>query len=395
MGGYIDRAGGVLDTLDEVSVQVLAFTDAHTRFALAVTDLLGVNEDAVTAVREAMCEDGVDGTWLAATHTHSAPHSGIRPGGGGTTPTWLSAGLQAAVLSATRAAESEARDRTILPLRVWVDGVGGRRSTTKSPEPLPIDCVAVVEGAVIAGLLVVSPVHPTVLDATNRRLSADLNGAVRRRLEERLGCWAVVATGAAGDISTRFARRGATPEEAERLGDLVAIEVQGGLAAHLANVDHPESRHRSSSTLGRIVSERLSLARRDPAELEALLTAADSSAATADRRGIQVLHHGVLLARAALQQENDRPLECTVEAIRLGPVVLVALPVEPYLSVGEMIGADPQTIVLGYTNDYLGYLPDRFTDPTYEVLASPFEPTGAGELITAARRVATMAGDGS
>ena len=68
------------------------------------------------------------------------------------------------------------------------------------------------------------PCHPTVLGAENLALSADLPGAYRRQLHALLGdaTWIVLATGAAGDISTRHMRQAQSFDELERLGGLLA-----------------------------------------------------------------------------------------------------------------------------------------------------------------------------
>ncbi|WP_346127107.1 hypothetical protein [Nonomuraea roseola] len=80
MGGYLDRQGPSAGTLDPLEVSAVTWSDGERRFALAVADLVCVNDDlAERARRAAGCE-----LWLAATHTHAGPETGCVPGGGPT-----------------------------------------------------------------------------------------------------------------------------------------------------------------------------------------------------------------------------------------------------------------------------------------------------------------------
>lgn len=207
MGGYVDRAGGVEDALDPLEVHAVVFASGSGSFALVVADLVCVNTDVVAAIRSSVA-DLVDACWVSATHTHASPDAGCRPGGAATPPE-LAARLVRAARSAVDAAVTGAVDASVEPPRRFdMKGLGGRRSTARpEPQTVPVDVVVVRSDDGIAGLLVVQPVHPTVLPAANRRTSADLSGAIRRALAGRVP-WVVVATGAAGDLSTRHTRQG-------------------------------------------------------------------------------------------------------------------------------------------------------------------------------------------
>ena len=94
----------------------------------------------------------------------------------------------------------------------------------------------------------------------------------------------------------------------------------------------------------------------------------------------------------ALAQIPDEaiPAELELEAWALGDVVLVAVPGELFASLGSRIEAASagMTLILGYTNGYVGYLTDisAHESQTYEALASPFGPEAANESPTRPRR---------
>ena len=73
-----------------------------------------------------------------------------------------------------------------------------------------------------------------------------------------------------------------------------------------------------------------------------------------------------------------------LDAWGLGDLAMVAVPGELVGSFARQIelAAPAATLILGYTNGYVGYLADRpaYVERTYEALASPFSPE-AGESV--------------
>ena len=369
MGGYVDRAGGLDGELDPLQVQALYFASPTRTFTLIVVDLVCVNIDVVAAIRSSVA-GLVDSCWVSATHTHASPDAGCHPGGG-RTPAKLADRLTAAARSALQFAIAQAADAELEAVRVEVKDFGGRRNGAHpSPQTVPIDVVVArhSDGGV-AGLLVVQPVHPTVLSAANRRTSADLNGAVRRALNERVP-WAVVATGAAGDLSTRHTRRARDAAEIDRLGALAADAILAGLQSGGVMADGQVGVPREAM---------VALAPKEPADLPGL-------AELRDRPGrARTFHQGLELAAGLLERPGS-DIEVAVEAVSVGGIELVGVPAELFLCLGERIRSESprpsSTIVLGYTNGYLGYLPclNAFAEPDYEVLASPVR-RGSGEQV--------------
>ncbi|WP_431920345.1 hypothetical protein [Nonomuraea jabiensis] len=406
MGGYIDRPGPSTGLADPLSVSAVTWSDGGRRFALAIADVICVNEDLAGRARQAAgCE-----LWLAASHTHAGPETGCVPGGGPTPEPWLGR-LTEAVRTAVRRAIDAERPCEGVAYRGELHGVGADRSRPGAPAVVPLDLIAVRDGG-LAGVLVVLPVHPTVLPAANRLVSADLVGAVRASLRRRLGedVWVAVATGAAGDISTRHTRRGQDAAELRRLGDLVADRCAELLAgpgtplwqagptgvAWATQGPAPESAGIAWATRGPApgpagiawATRRLTL---EPAattaDEAALLAAYEQAAASGDPVATR-------LARSRLEGLRARtapPVRTGVDVnvARLGGLALAGLPGEPFLAVAERVADRPgqPTVVLGYVNGYPGYLPTAaaYRRAEYEVLASQVAP-GSAELVAETAR---------
>ncbi|MFI6535282.1 hypothetical protein ACIBHY_22730 [Nonomuraea sp. NPDC050547] len=402
LGGYIDRPGHSAGTLDPLRVSAVTWFDGERRFALAVADVICVNTDLAEHARRAVQQDmlatpqkahpaspravGCE-VWVAASHTHAGPETGCVPGGGATPLPWLE-GISGAVRAAVRGAVEGERAADGTAHRGELHGVGADRSDPDAARTVPLDVIAVWGDDGPAGVVVVLPVHPTVLPAGNLLVSADLTGAVRTALRARLGdgTWVVVATGAAGNVSTRFTRLGQDAAELDRLGGLVADRCFGLLA-------QPGSLAWTGADRIRTVRARRDLRRaQTDADLGSL--AADYEHATAAGDPV-----AARLARSRLEGVRARALgtppftdtiAVDVSVARVGALGLVGLPGEPYLGVAESITNRPDPIaVLGYVNGYPGYLPtaEAYQRSDYEVLASAVAPGSAETLADTARQL--------
>lgn len=384
MGGYIDRTGGVLGSLEPLEVHAISVDDGSSRLVLLVVDLVCVNSDLVARLRVAAAALGVTDLWVSATHAHSTPEAGCSPGGA-KTPESLAERVVVASLDAIRKAISAEIPRRVRALRSVVSGVGGRRNVPPDEIPqVPVDVLLLdaVEPTDRAhhgrGILVVTPVHPTVLAPDNRLASADLTGGIRRALAGDAE-WVVAATGAAGDISTRTTRRARDTAEIDRLAARVATAVRATIL-RAEDEDDEEEEARLTAPLGTT----LELSARPHTPLESIgMPEAQQDQFSARRQA--VLEQGIRLGEESRARLAAAQHSVTVEVCAIGGVRLVAIPAELYLELAEQIReghpAHP-TIVLGYTNGYLGYVPTRDAPLSYETVVSPVA-AGSGETIVA------------
>ena len=82
-----------------------------------------------------------------------------------------------------------------------------------------------------------------------------------------------------------------------------------------------------------------------------------------------------------LIHRGPRVMPAEVQVMRIGDVALVALPGEPFVELGLEIkrrSPAPHTFVVGYANDWVGYLPTQvaWEQGGYEVSPGPWTPLG-------------------
>ncbi|MCL6522912.1 MAG: hypothetical protein K6U79_11165 [Firmicutes bacterium] len=388
MGGYAARREPARSVHDPLQVRALALGAPGSALVLAVADLLAVERSLVTRIRRRLAGRRPRTTlWLAATHTHSGPEVG-RLLGAEPAP-----GVEEAVAEATLVAAERALS-AMRPVRAsWaslpVEGVATPRDHPETGGPLELDLLVLEDAEGDRAVFGSFPCHPTVLGESNLALSADLPGAFRRRLAERLGgdAWVTLATGAAGDVSTRHTRRAQDFGEVERLGDLLAARAEEALGGRRPLAAGPL----------RLVRRRLRLPAKEPpdpaalAELEAGLRERLAAAREAGREGeartLVTALQGVEAARRMGVAGAPTRLEAELDAAAWGSLRLATVPGELYHRPGDAVrrAAGLPTLLLGYANGYLGYLPERqaYGQPDYEVLISP-AGAGAAERVVAA-----------
>ena len=392
MAGYAARVSPAATVHDPLEAQALALGTPTNALVVVVCDLLAVDERLVEAVRDRVrAQRPGASVWLSATHTHSGPDIG----GPLSEHPPDSAIRESIVAGATRAALSATA--AFRPVRAsWasgeVRGVATNRDHPETGEDLTLDLLCLFEAESHASMPIAVfgsfPCHPTVLGATNLDISADLSGAFRRQLGAALGpnAWVALATGAAGDISTRHTRRAQDFAELERLGGVLAEHARSLLAgARPIQIMPPTLGNRSIS-----LDLKSPLSDNAAAAAQTSLTARRAellrTGQAAEARTLETILQGLAHAGQAHSAAGPQ-LVAPISVARVGELDLVALPGEPYNRLGVEIrgsGGRP-VLLLGYTNGYIGYIPTRqaYASLDYEVLMSPLAP-GAGERLRAA-----------
>jgi hypothetical protein len=337
--------------------------------------------------------------WLAATHTHSAPD---RQGSFSLAPDPNSPAITARVISGASSAAEEAiaRLHVVRANRVSgeINGIATNRDHPHKRAVISIDLLCFYnnsEQTKPVALFGSFPCHPTILGATNLALSADLPGAYRRQLQALLGqeTWIALATGAAGDISTRHTRQGQGFDELERLGALLAKQAYTLLSsAQPLKLDLP---HVSNTVVALERKKPFS-----PGQLAAYthvvqerMRAEQQAGNMAQVRTLETALQGLQAAQKEEPVQAEQVRNVAVSAAIAGDLALVAVPGELYNTLGVQIKREAGRFVLllGYTNGYAGYIPDReaYAELDYEIVISPFAP-GSGEQLVHAIEMLLM-----
>ena len=265
-------------------------------------------------------------------------------------------------------------------------------------------------------ILVNFAAHPTILAWGNRLISPDYPGTVRRTVESLTSGLCLFLQGASGNQNT-IRDYSNQVEDARWIGRQIGLE-----AARVAElietqptqtkIDHEVE---SSWTMGvvkrvpagepdgrvRCISRQVVLSlnyREAPtaaevAEVEALeKQLADLRAQGAPdekiREANRLARRANLNLRVIRAQSQGTQIELEFQAIRLGPVALVGIPVEPFAEIGTQVKAESPfaaTFFSGYTNGAHLYLPmpDAYEEGGYEVWVAPYAPQAAGQAVTA------------
>jgi hypothetical protein len=294
----------------------------------------------------------------------------------------------------------------------------GRMVTGVNPDG-PIDPQVFVlriddaEGGPLAAVVGYT-MHPTTLGPTNRLISPDWPGHLKRTVEAITGATCLFAQGATGNIGP--GPEGFTDDVhvVRRLGGQVGCEA----ARVYLGLQLPAVRHRhervweSGAPLGKWIKEPLpepdsvvrvmsrevmlplieqpplsdAQARLDEAQRrlddlkERAAPAAEIEAAT-----FAVKRANMTLSRAQTYGGREAfPVE--LHLLQIGPAVLVGAEGEPFAEMGLQIKAGspwPATWFGGYTGGWAGYIPtpDAYPQGGYEVDTSPFAPEAAGRLV--------------
>jgi len=405
----------------------LFVTDGELEIAIVDLDI-GVltNEDDGSIREEVAKVSGImpENLRLSATHTHSGPvnrQSWLDKGMELIGPYWDS--LPERVANAVNTARHNAK-----PAHVGVGKGASNINVNRRPaldngtlftgrnwdgvvdEEVGVVAINDTSGAPIATILNFA-CHPTILGPANKLLSPDYPGYARKVVEQYGGGLCLFLQGAAGNCGPTHGFIGEVAV-AQWLGERLGLEaakvrleidpvprkerlvevVQSG--ADLGMYED-EATGEPDNTL-RVINTTATLPVQDFPSIANAQADFDDAVATLNDARANKPEDQVKLAvsnakRAGFVLGNatrtaDGPMGMPVQAMRIGPAALVAIPVEAFCEIGIAVkGASPaeQTLFSGYTNGYMGYMPmaDNFEEGGYEVVTTPMAAGAAEETI--------------
>lgn len=365
---------------DDLYARALVLSNGEETVALAALDVCMLPGHVAARVRELVAERiGLDArqVLVAAIHTHAGP---ITVGIFGEPPdeTYLRHMAAIAAGAITEAFHNRVPAQIGYGRGRADEPVNNRRLRTRDGvlhmnwEGLDPDDVAEVLGPVDPEIQLIRvdttdgaplatvinyALHPAILAGDNWLISADWPGYARRAVEQLHGGTALFFNGATGNVNHINYQR---PEqrrgfyEARRLGTIVgAAAVEALLQIEQMETDIAIAcANRTVSVAGRQVTEG------QVREAEAIMAAHQGPLLQAATDGASEALFASEALKLAARGKFAEDVE--VQVMRLGQATLLALPVELFVEYQLRLkqeGPLPHSLLIGYANSYLGYVP--------------------------------------
>ena len=377
-GCWSARTGLAEGVHDELLAHALVLDDGERKVALVTADVVFAGAELTREVRRrvgSLCGIPGEAVLVHATHNHSGPSvsrgcavAGLRDVPG--FESWQ------ALLPELLAGAVYAADRNRRPARVGAgvgtaEGVSVNRvdRTRPADADVPVLRVDGEDGRPLA-VVVAFACHPTSVAGHTLLWNTDFPGPLRRAVEEaEPGATCVFVQGCAGDIAPwdhwfgNTRARTQTFENSDLLGRSIA---QAALAV-LPSVRTAEARVAVRSSTLELQRRRLPWSAEEIAAVDAPAEPEygerwpdDVHSAVSAQRYPLAYQKGALTMYADMKAREAEPLRAELQALAIGDAAIVANPFELFSGPGSEIRRGSPfatTFALGYTNDYLGYLP--------------------------------------
>ena len=369
---------------DRLWAKAMAFEQEGTRAVVVSCDLAGVNPDITKRVRQLV----TNATSLPAaavmvhcTHTHSGPNAAGYIGWGAPDEPYLEILPQRIAKACIEAVEG-LEDASLAHAEVPCEGIGQNREYDRDalpveevlqpdwrpnkPELTDTTCHVVTAHAdgKLLGFFSYFGCHPVVCCSATRYIHGDYCGVAMSMLErENPGSIGLFLQGAQGDVNTCVVHK---PEQDSLLAlDIVAARYANAVRAGLRAVEPIEVDGIACISRGvefsrkQLDMERL---REMLAENEAILHA--PGATDEDRNLRMATVYALALRRLIDKIESGQSVEPATElhGIRIGPLALLGSGFEVFQAIKNEIRSQaksPVTLVMGLTDDSVGYAPDK------------------------------------
>lgn len=226
--------------------------------------------------------------------------------------------------------------------------------------------------------------HPTIMNRENLFITADLPAGVLKYLEASYAM-VIFTNGSAGDISTRFIRKESSFEEVDRLGENLAKAIKNSLENPIYKGSIYEVKVKNyNMDLEIRAIDSVEEAERVVCKLKEKVEEAREKGINPNKlRLIESEYEGACTnLRFAKSIGKKDKINIEINIIKINDWSFVTIPGELFSSLGRSIKDIGKNIILGYTNGYYLYFPDKkaFDSKAYEASSSIIK-RGQGEEI--------------
>ena len=367
-GKYLGRRStGVLENL---KTRAMAWQSGERRGVLIACDLIGTEAGITKSVRDILADRlGIprENALLASTHTHSGPSTVRLIGWGEKDPDYI-ASLPPRIAAAAVDAFDRMRDAEFAYGEAHVDGISYNRDGGDTTDHT-VKLLKVISGGKCAGFLYNYSCHPVVMCEQTSLIGGDFVGAATNELSEKLGATGIFLQGSLGDQNSVYCHRpqDESVENLKKLASAFASAVErayeasepfevGEINSKLKKIDLPQ-----------VPPDKIEIIR----HLDFLDMAANEEEAVGGPPESKFKRHLRFEKDAyneVLARFDNGPLDaCAVEiqTLRIGDLYLMCHPCELYYCFHREIErrmAGSKVFVVGFANDYAGYIPspDKF-----------------------------------
>ena len=393
--------------------QALVLEQGSERVALIAADLLAVSE-TITATTRALVAEATDipedNVLIACSHTHSAPATVSVRGCGELDAAYVEM-LPRYLASTVREACAELEECAVYAGSSRLHDLAFNRADPEGPVDTSVQTLEFLGRESESSTLLFSfGCHPVTTPPDDREISSDFPGRARGILEHEYED-ALFLQGSCGDINPVFAHTREIARAGQMLAGAALISVGQALAVENLHplrcvrrkielplaVPAPEALRRRRDDNRALYSERppdspeartarfwaeatesmlmtltgesdpwLEMLRDARKEIRSLTGREARLPELAQRLDLPPDAVMALLALQAEQEGSDhavpQTLTCELQALQIGDVVLLAHPTELFSEFGLTIKSRspfPHTFVIGYANDFLGYIPSQ------------------------------------
>ena len=381
-GPFITRRSN--SVRDKLWARAMAVEHGEKKVVIASLDLVGIERRFTHRVRSLVGDSTglpADAIMIHCTHTHSGPNTGGYIGWGAPDEPYLELLPQRIAAACIRAIEN-LQDADLCHAEVPCEGIGQNREYDRDaipleealgdnwrpnkPELTDTTChvIKAMSGEKVLGFFSYFGCHPVVCCSATHAIHGDYCGVATNLIErEHPGSVGMFVQGAQGDVNTCVVHK---PEQESML----ALDVIAGRYANSVREGLRAARQIEVSSV-QCVLEDVSFTRKPftleklqtmLAENEAILHARDAS--DEDGKVRMAMVNTVALRRLIRMKEAGECVEPPTElhGIRLGPFAFLGCGFEVFQSIKNEIctGAESRVpLVMGLTNDSVGYAPDR------------------------------------
>lgn len=342
MAGY-SRKNKSTGVLDPIEINTLIIKTGEKCFIISMLDAIIIEDSVINPVKRTIKEKyglADQNIIIGCIHTHSAP-AYFKPFFEEVeVEQELQLNLINQFVASIDGAFASLQEASLKISQVEIEGLYGNRNEMNGYSDKTLTKLDFRNGQMPICTILALSCHPTILNGTNTKLSADIFGSIRQKYQAIYGNPCMVINGAAGDVSTRFYRQHEGVEEIARFTTVLFSQFSNMKDVHL-RIDDIESAQVikkyefygqdefTSSEIKRI--EALS----DP-KFEATL----------------------LRALKLKQEKSPMTLKLTSNIIDLGDLLFVSLPgdiTSPLAKTIKDAFKDKLVLIIGYAENYSNY----------------------------------------